>query len=169
MTNATVRELRTKNEAAWANLTHQLQGMEPHLERSDLPGEWTTREVLSHLLGTEGWDLVGTLRSFARTDSPTVEFQSGDAAMTPARREMTLRQLLDRRDIQRRAVFGYLEGVPEPDLAARKVRIPSFKQFMGTDEISLTMFTGAMLGFHWNIHAGQLAKIRKAVGLRDAH
>lgn len=30
----------------WANLGRQLQGMEPHLESPDAPGEWTTRQVL---------------------------------------------------------------------------------------------------------------------------
>jgi hypothetical protein len=43
-----------------------------------------------------------------------------------------------------------------------------FKEFMGTDEISLAMFTGAMFDYHWQDHAGQLAKIRKAAGLPEA-
>ena len=47
----------------------------------------------------------------------------------------------------------------------RKLRIPPFKQFVGTDEISLAMFVGGMYDYHWNDHAGQLAKIRKAAGL----
>jgi len=64
-------------------------------------------------------------------------------------------------------VLGYLGGLPETQLA-RKARIPLFKQFMGTDEITIPMFVGAMFGYHWNDHAGQLAKIRKAVGLPDA-
>ena len=39
---------------------------------------------------------------------------------------------------------------------------------MGTDEITIPMFVGAIFGYHWNDHAGQLAKIRKAAGLPDA-
>jgi hypothetical protein len=30
------------------------------------------------------------------------------------------------------------------------------------------MFVGGMFSYHWNDHAGQLAKIRKAAGLPDA-
>jgi hypothetical protein len=36
---------------------------------------------------------------------------------------------------------------------------------MGTDEIRGLMHVGALLGDHWNDHAGQLARIRQAVGL----
>jgi hypothetical protein len=81
---------------------------------------------------------------------------------------MTLKQYTDALDAQRRGVYQYLDGLPEADLASRKLRIPVFKQFMGTDEISLAMFVGGMFDFHWNNHAGQLGKIRKAVGLPDA-
>ena len=42
MASATVTELKKKSEAASANLHRQLEGMEPYLERSDAPGEWTT-------------------------------------------------------------------------------------------------------------------------------
>ena len=50
----------------------------------------------------------------------------------------------------------------------RKAKVSLFKQFMGTDEIALPVFVGAMFGFHWNDHAGQIAKIRKANGMPDA-
>jgi hypothetical protein len=39
---------------------------------------------------------------------------------------------------------------------------------MGTDEIAITVYVGALFDFHWNDHASQLAKIRKAVGLPEA-
>ena len=36
---------------------------------------------------------------------------------------------------------------------------------MGTDEITLPVFVGAMFDYHWNDHAGQIAKIRAANGM----
>jgi hypothetical protein len=167
--NTVMQELHAKTDAAWSNVNRQLQGMESHLEQADAPGEWTTREVLSHLLFQEGSNMVDLLKTFARRDYPLFELGPGDPSMTPARRTMSLRQLIDALDAQRKGVFGYLDGLPEADLAERKLRIPLFKEFMETDEISLAMFTGAMYDFHWNDHAGQLAKIRKAVGLPAAH
>ena len=104
------------------------------------------------------------MKSFADRDLPLIELEAGDPFMTPARRAMTLEELVDALDAQRRAVLAHLRSLTEADLA-RKARIPLFKTFMGTDEIPLSVFIGAMFEYHWNDHAEQLAKIRDAVGL----
>ena len=167
MTTSPVAELRKKTDAAWADLTRQLQGMEPHMDRADAPGEWTTRQVLAHLLFEAGWKPVPVLSSFATHDLPVIEIKPGLAEVTPERRTMTLGDFIDALDTQRREVFGYLEGLRDADLQ-RKARIPLFKQFMGTDEIAIPVYVGAMFAYHWSDHAGQFAKIRKAVGLPEA-
>jgi hypothetical protein len=38
---------------------------------------------------------------------------------------------------------------------------------MGTDEIEIHRYVGAMFDYHWNDHAGQIAKIRKVAGLPE--
>ena len=167
MATATVSDLKAKSEAAWANLTRQLTGMEPHAERADAPGEWTTREVLSHLLFEQGWKPVPLLKTFADTNLPVIEIEPSDTHMTPEREKMSLEDLTDALDSQRRELFEYLEQLGERELE-RKARIPLFKQFMGTDEIPIPVFVGAMFDYHWNDHAGQIAKIRAAVGLPEA-
>lgn len=134
MSNATVNELRKKNDAAWERLERQLAGMEAHLERAHAPGQWTTRQVLCHLLFEPGFRPTGLLECFA-------------AAL----------------DAQRRQVFSYLDTLGESDLG-RKARIPLFQPLIGTDEISLAIFVGAMFDRHWHGHADQLAQIRQAVG-----
>jgi hypothetical protein len=163
MGSAVVNELRKKSDAAAANLARQLQDMEPHLDKSDAPGEWTTREVLCHLL-SEPHATVATLRSFATSDLPLIEIAPGETTVTPERQKMTKAELLDALEAQRREIFGYLDSLGDAELG-RKAKIPLFKQFMGTDEISLPVYVGAMFDFHWNDHAGQIAKIRKAHGL----
>lgn len=168
MATTAVQDLRTKSEAAWHRLSRQLEGMEPHLERADAPGEWTTREVLSHLLFDPGWDAAGFLRKFSERDLPLGEIVPGRTAVTPERKAMTLRQFLDTLNAQRQGVLAYLESLPEADLHRRKARIPFLKQYMGTEEISLLAWAGLLLDMHWQDHAGQLAKIRKAVGLPEA-
>ena len=167
MANAVVTELRKKTDAAWANLEGQLRGMEAHMDRSDAPGEWTTRQVLAHLLFEPGWKPVPALKGFTHQNLPVIDINPGLADVTPERETMTLRQFLEALDTQRKEIFGYLEGLSDADLQ-RKARIPLFKQFMGTDEIAIPVYVGALFDFHWNDHAGQLAKIRKAVGLPEA-
>ena len=166
MASATVTELKKKSEAASANLHRQLEGMEPYLERSDAPGEWTTRQVLCHLLFEEGWKPIPVLKGFATHNLPVIEIEPGLAEVTPARQKMTLKDFIDGLDSQRHEIFSYLENLSDADLQ-RKARIPLFKQFMGTDEITIPVYVGAMFDYHWNDHAGQIAKIRKVAGLPE--
>jgi len=167
MASTPVIELKKKSDAAAANLSKQLQGMEPYLDKSDAAGEWTTRQVLCHLLGDPGSKPVAMLKSFTSANLPVIEIKPGDAPVTPERQKMTLAQLREALEGQRRDIFGYLESLDDAALG-RKAKIPLFKQFMGTDEIALPVYVGAMFDYHWNDHAGQIAKIRKANGMPDA-
>ena len=167
MASPTVSELKKKSDAAAANLLKQLQGMEPYLDKSDAPGEWTTRQVLCHLLADPDWKPVGTLRSISTSNLPVIEINPGYAPVTSERQNMTLAELREALEAQRRDIFGYLESLDDASLG-RKAKIPLFKQFMGTDEIALPVYVGAMYDYHLNDHAGQIAKIRKANGMPDA-
>jgi len=164
---AVVDELRKKSDAAAASLSRQLQGMEPYLDKSDAPGEWTTREVLCHLLGDPAEKPVAVLQSFTVSSFPVIDIKPGSAELTPERQRMTLTQLWEALETHRRGILSYLDSLGAADLG-RKAKIPLFKQFMGTDEIALPVYVGAMYDFHWNDHAGQIAKIRKANGMPDA-
>jgi hypothetical protein len=167
MADAIVKDLRAKGDAVWTNLVYQLQGMEPYLDRSDAPGEWTTRQVLSHLLSEPGWNPVDTLKTFADRDLPVIEIHPGRVTVNDDRRAMTLKQFVEGLDGRRRQVFAYLDGLTDAQLR-RKARVPLLKQFLGTEEIDLPTFVGLIFERHWSDHVGQLAKIRKAVGLPDA-
>jgi hypothetical protein len=167
MATAAVNELKKKSDAAAANLWRQLQGMEPNLDKSDAAGEWTTRQVLCHLLGDPEVKPAAVLQSFAVGTLPVIDIKPGYAPVTPERQTMTLAQLREALETQRRGLLSYLDSLENGDLG-RKAKIPLFKQFMGTDEIALPVYVGAMFDYHWNDHAGQIAKIRKANGMPDA-
>jgi hypothetical protein len=167
MSHAIVSELRASTDAAAANLRAQLEGLEPYLEQRDAPGQWTAREVLCHLLFEPDFEPAAFLRTFAITDPPVVDVPLGVTEVTPARATMTVKEFAQALEAQRGQVFDYLETLGEADLG-RRVRIPVFKPLLGTEEITLPVFVGAMFGHHWNDHAGQLAKIRAAAGLPAA-
>jgi DinB superfamily len=162
------QDLRRRIDAAWENLSRQLHGMDAHMERADAPGEWTTREVLSHLLFEPGFDPAATLASFSERGYPLIEIDPGATFLDDQRRQMTLPELRNALDAQRRRLLGYIDALEEREFDQRKARIPLFKQFMGTDEITIDMFLGAMFDYHWNDHADQLEKIRQAIGLGRA-
>ena len=58
MTSAIVQDLRRQADSAWSRLGRLLDGMDANLDRADTPGEWTVREVLSHLLGADDPNLL---------------------------------------------------------------------------------------------------------------
>lgn len=161
-------ELRAKMDTAHANLFRQLEGIEPHLSKADAPGQWTAREVLSHLLFEPGFDPVATLRTFHATNLPTIEIDPGKTHLDGERKSMTLAQFTGALETQRKRVGAYVESLSDTDLQGRKARIPLFKQIMGQEEVPIAVYVGALFDYHWNDHAGQLAKIRKAAGLQDA-
>lgn len=161
MASAAVSELRKKSDAASANLAKQLEGMEAHADKPEAPGEWTPRQGA----------LSPARRAGRQPGAPAPDLRdlepARDRDQGGPREKMTLAQLRAALETQRRDIFAYLETLGDPDLA-RKATIPLFKQFMGTDEIALPVFVGAMFDYHWNDHAGQIAKIRKAAGLPEA-
>jgi len=110
---------------------------------------------------------VAVLQSFTVGSLPVIDIKPGHAPVTPERQKMTLAQLREALETQRRGILSYLDSLENADLG-RKAKIPLFKQFMGTDEIALPVYVGAMFDYHWNDHAGQIAKIRKANGMPDA-
>jgi len=109
----------------------------------------------------------GLLERFSATDPPLVEITPGLVTVTAERRGMSLAALLDALDAQRAAVLGYLDTLGTDDLG-RKARIPVFAPILGTDEVTLPVFVGAMFGMHWDAHADQIGQIRQAVGLSEA-
>ncbi|HEY7252340.1 MAG TPA: hypothetical protein VIG37_17725 [Methylomirabilota bacterium] len=161
MASRIVDEMRRATDAVWLKLNAQLQGMESHLERSDAPGEWTTRQVLSHLLAEPGWRPLPVLFSFAADRPPAIRIEPGRTYVTPERQMMRLHQFVKALDRHRLEVFEYLETVSDEALTDRKARL-------GTEEVTIADWVRTVFGVHWEDHAGQLAKIRKAVGLPEA-
>lgn len=167
MASRIVNELRATTDAVWARLSAQLHGMERYMERSDAPGEWTTRQVLCHLLFEPGWRPGPVLFSFATTDLPVIEIKPGQVYLNPERQMMTLRQFENALERHRQEALAYLETLGDEDLQ-RKARIPLFKPLLGSDEITMPTWARVLFAIHWGDHADQLAKIRKAVGLPEA-
>src|SRR5215831_3939849 len=129
MASKHAQDLRHRIDAASENLSRQLQGMDAHMERADAPGEWTTREVLSHLLFEPGFDPREALSRFSERDYPVVVINPGDTFLDDERRRMTFAQLTEALDTQRRRVLAYIDGLEEGEFG-RKARIALFKQFM---------------------------------------
>ncbi len=119
-----------------------------------------------HVLFEPGWRPGPVLFSFATADLPAIEIKPGQMYLTPERQMMTIRQFENALDRHRQEALAYLETLGDEDLQ-RKARVPRFKRFLGTDEVTMPMWVEVLFASHWGDHADQLAKIRKAVGLPE--
>src|SRR2546426_104805 len=88
MASKHAQDLRRRIDVASENLSRQLQGMDAHMERADAPGEWTTREVLSHLLFDPDFDPSAPCSPVTGTPTRASSRKSGRpsaSAATPPR------------------------------------------------------------------------------------
>src|SRR5260370_3645104 len=129
MAGRLVSEINAKSGAALTRLARQLDGMDPHLDSASTRGEWTTREVLAHLLGDPGWDPLAALKTFAHRDLPTIDVTVGKVVMTAERRTMTAKQFLDAIERPRQQILAYLETLPQGARTGPRARAPCFRQF----------------------------------------
>jgi hypothetical protein len=167
MAGTIASEIMANSDAAFARLTRQLDGLEPYADRSDAPGQWTARAVLAHMLADPVMDPTAALGMFADRDRPTLNLELGKSRLTPERQRMSLKQLADALAQERQRVKAWVAGLSDDELMRRKARVPALAGVVGSEEVSLAMFARAVLELHLNDHAGQLGKIRKAVGLPE--
>ncbi|HEY3190087.1 MAG TPA: hypothetical protein VGJ70_21525, partial [Solirubrobacteraceae bacterium] len=111
---------------------------------------------------------VATLETFSATALPTIDIQPGATHLDGARKGMVLAQFRSALEGQRTAVLAYIDPLTDADLQGRQARIPLFKQILQQEETPIATYVGALFDYHWNDHAGQLAKIRRAAGLAEA-
>src|SRR5262249_19609612 len=154
---------KAKTDAGGPDLTRQLEGREPDLERCAGRGAGATRGGDYDLLYRPGGGPTRAVELFRPKDLPLLETDLGKPYLNDERKRMSLKQFIDAIDEQRRQVFAVVASLSDDELQTRKAKIPLFKQFMGTEEVPLAQYVGALFDYHWNDHAGQLAKIRKAV------
>ncbi|MFQ5861350.1 MAG: DinB family protein, partial [Dehalococcoidia bacterium] len=100
--------LISRIQAAQAELTGLLEGMDYCLDWKPEPQEWCAREVVYHLLTTPPGGLPAVLRDMLQDNLPELTIVAGETNVTPERQEKELEQV--RADID--ALFqGLLEAV----------------------------------------------------------
>ena len=121
--------------------------------------EWCCKEVLSHLMGDEGDDVLAPLRRIIEEDTPLIGIVTGLPYYTPDRQTMSLAELRDAVSSRYRELAGFLGGRTEADLA-RKARVPLFKETPIGEYATMAQFAGA-LNFHLTDHISQINTARQ--------
>jgi len=130
---------------AHAALRRALDGMDYCLDWRPQPGEWSAREVVSHLL-SQGRALNQAALQAPHGDPGTVEFPKSGPRLTPERREQDLPELLAELDRFAAETASLLADLlkQRPQLAERVAA-----EYQG----------------HWQEHIRQLSQTRLSLGL----
>lgn len=125
-------------------------------------GEWCCKEILSHLMGDAGEDLLAPFRRVIEEDTPLIGIVAGLPYYTPDRQAMSLTEMRDAVTSRYQELAEFLGGLKEEDLS-RKARVPLLKETPIGEYATLIQFAGA-LNFHLTDHINQIRNARQATG-----
>lgn len=151
-------------EGKLRELGEALDGIgEEQAGRRPADGEWSCKEVLSHLMGDEGEREVDRLQRFMDEENPLIGIMVGLPYYTPERQAMSLSEL--RAGVWKRyeemAVF--VSGLNDEQLE-RGARIPLLKQTPIGEQATLAQWVGVVTTFHLPAHIEQVKGIRQQLG-----
>ena len=164
MVSVAATSLRGALQQKMSELGEALEGMtEEDAARRPADGEWSCKEMLSHLMGDEGESFVTGLRRILNEDTPLIGVVAGLPYFTPARQAMSLAELRAGVWRQYEEVAEFVGGLNDDQLA-RKARIPLLKETPIGEYATLGQWAGAIINFHLTDHVGQMGKVREALG-----
>ncbi len=124
--------------------------------------EWCCKEILSHLMGDEGEDILAPFRQIMEEDTPLIGIVTGLPYYTPDRQTMSLAEMRGAVASRFRELAEFLAGLEDTELA-RKARVPLFKDTPFGEYATMAQFAGA-LNFHLTDHINQIRNARQQVG-----
>jgi hypothetical protein len=128
--------------------------------RQPAAGEWSVREVLSHLCGEEGENHASGFRRLLDEDTPLFELDPGKSNFTPERQKMTTSELLSVAVAQYNELGAFLAGLNEEQLS-RKARVPLLKDSPLGEYVTMAQLAGALVDYHLNEHINQISSARQ--------
>jgi hypothetical protein len=138
-------------------ITQTVAGMsEERASKRPGEGEWSVKEVLSHLSGGDGDDFA-ILRRVTQEDTPVVEFEIG-VSHYEGRENMSAAELTSRVESTYGEMGDFLSGLNEEELN-RKARSPQLKETPIGEYPTLCQLAAALINFHLNDHINHLRNL----------
>ncbi|MFN3975328.1 MAG: DinB family protein [Dehalococcoidia bacterium] len=145
-------------KALQAVLTN-LKGLDYALDWKESPAQWSARDIVDHLLGT---DNSGILYHLGRAlQGQPILPNPGVVSRSPQRRAMPISDLRKALEVTYREAVRWLQEA-SPEQLSRKVSLVSSQ---GNEEIDAIGVVRRFFIAHWNSHAQQLASLREQLGI----
>ncbi len=120
-------------------------------------GEWSAKEVLSHLCGENRSDAVSRFSRVINEDTPRLEIHPG-ISYYEGRENRSVRELLADVESQNEEAGQFLAGLSEEQLN-RKAHVPFLKETPIGEYPTLGQLAMGLINFHLNDHINQLRNL----------
>jgi hypothetical protein len=127
-------------------------------------GRWSAKQIVSHLLGPEGFNNLMVLQGFLDQDTPRFDMVPEDPFFSEKRAGMSLSALLAEFEQDYGRVAEFAAGLTGDQLD-RKAQIPMLKDTPLGEYPTLAQWIGALADWHMGFHTDHLKEIRKELGI----
>jgi hypothetical protein len=126
-------------------------------------GRWSPKEIVSHLLGSEGAGTAARIKMFLDRDVPQIDLRAEQTHWSEGRANLTFRQLIDQFDREYRRVADLVAKL-SPEQLSRTAHVPLFKESPIGEYPSLAAFVGGIGGYHLGFHIDHMREILQGLG-----
>jgi hypothetical protein len=142
------------------------KGISEDMASSAFDGQWTPKQIVSHLCGPEGEGYMASIRAFLEQDVPRLDIEALNPFYTEKRAKMTMAQMLAELDNEYGRIANLIARLTDDQLA-RRAHIPLLKDTPMGEYPTLAMWIEALVKDHFDFHIDNMREILRRERPRD--